>query len=773
MLVDLLESLNEIHPIRRVEPKLKLVNYDEWEFDVGNETHVLRFSRLSATEFGKRVSRIEFGIRRGKHIRKKMDKIANIRKYIATVTSIVQKAIEEPTKELQKKSDGMCVVIQSDVFGEIGATLKRIFSMRFRSILRMHDKYFDFPEDDSNAIYFWRKNKTFNSSFTGIDVEESFDATTDNKTQEPIMAIKKTEPIINIDKKKSEIKKIMRDMVDTKIKASPVVQTTNPVIQQQLSKKDVGENIEEKLNKVKKLGNDLTKAPFNETGFLRVVVATNLFANSLPKSQLSDNSSLSGKTITDISESDISAYLSAKYTKKYPNILSPFEYMVALNISGIKTGEYGDLFDSDAYFKKQLFDKFAKVGIDKSTIKAALPEKYRENVTFDEVITVCKNAKQILESNGIIITDRSKSSYFNEPIDAEKSTSGIAYISNMDKKQKTKLLYDILASISQSDIDNHKPYKYEPSSNKTKIVKEKNYSSDSPIIYDFIRMRDLIENIAETPEEYVEFINLLPSFAQGMYTEDVEIFEVEYITSWTLAGGSFAQYVAHKALSDVGVNAQLNDFWNSQSESEDKKNKAVVILEDRFKSHFTTLYERNQEFFKQKFKKKYEDTTIKLYRGVGISTVDTYVPGALESWTTQVSTAKRFGEMMTSKGNTYTILYAEVPIQHIFGSFESFADTFPGEEDLKGKKEYIVMGGTFATTPIYTFDTDKKVTKNKVTPFKEWVMTEGFGMIKKAIKVMTPSMKGFSKVIKSSNTAKGNDPKENDARKSENEVDND
>jgi hypothetical protein len=65
------------------------------------------------------------------------------------------------------------------------------------------------------------------------------------------------------------------------------------------------------------------------------------------------------------------------------------------------------------------------------------------------------------------------------------------------------------------------------------------------------------------------------------------------------------------------------------------------------------------------------------------------------------------------------------------------------------------------------------VTTSKITPFKEWVMTEGFGMMKKAIKVMTPSMKGFDKVINSSNTAKGNDPKENEVRKSENGVNDD
>ena len=120
------------------------------------------------------------------------------------------------------------------------------------------------------------------------------------------------------------------------------------------------------------------------------------------------------------------------------------------------------------------------------------------------------------------------------------------------------------------------------------------------------------------------------------------------------------------------------------------------------------------------------------------------------------------------KAPEYSILVAEVPVQDIFGSWDSFDETWPGEEDLKGKKEYIVMGGTFATTPIYTFDLDKKETIDKVVPFKEWVeIMEATNVKKDAIKIVTPDMKGFDKILKSGKAALGNDPKENEIRKAD------
>lgn len=205
--------------------------------------------------------------------------------------------------------------------------------------------------------------------------------------------------------------------------------------------------------------------------------------------------------------------------------------------------------------------------------------------------------------------------------------------------------------------------------------------------------------------------------------------------------------------------ARTNPFAPKLEEVDERK--------ERVRSHMERIYEKNQEFFKAKFKKKYEEKTIKLYRGVGLGVVDTYIPGALESWTTQISTAKKFADMMSRDYRDYTIMTAEVPIQHIFGSFESFGDYWPGEEDLKGKKEYIVMGGTFATTPIYAFDVSRKTEIDKLKTFKEWTLYEGKNSAMKTLKIVTPSMKDFKKVLASGKAAKGVDKREQEIKSSD------
>lgn len=229
-------------------------------------------------------------------------------------------------------------------------------------------------------------------------------------------------------------------------------------------------------------------------------------------------------------------------------------------------------------------------------------------------------------------------------------------------------------------------------------------------------------------------------------------------------------------MSDFGVNAEIGDFYNAGSLKDSIELDIVRERKDTILSNFEKLYERSQTYYKDKYKKQYDTKTIKLYRGVGLEEIDTYIPGALESWTTNVSTAKLFAEMMApppksyySKKNTGSIMMAEVPIQDIFGSWDSFSETWMGEEDLKGKKEYIVMGGTFATTPIYKYDPKSKETYGNVQTFKEWSLYEGKNMKKNGIKITTPSMKGFDKILKSGKAALGNDPKEAEVRKIDDE----
>lgn len=164
---DLYESLDQIHPIRRVDTD-KAYIYDEWEFDEGSKTFTVRFSRVKSSSYGPKVTRVEFGQRRGRTIRKTLIGVQDVRKYLATVVAVLDQALDNPTRKMKTKSHGIIFIVDDKLFDQRGAVLTRILKRRFRNKLKLHDKYFDYHDmDGENAIYAWKKERSFKSVFTG------------------------------------------------------------------------------------------------------------------------------------------------------------------------------------------------------------------------------------------------------------------------------------------------------------------------------------------------------------------------------------------------------------------------------------------------------------------------------------------------------------------------------------------------------------------------------------------------------------------------------
>ena len=119
-------------------------------------------------------------------------------------------------------------------------------------------------------------------------------------------------------------------------------------------------------------------------------------------------------------------------------------------------------------------------------------------------------------------------------------------------------------------------------------------------------------------------------------------------------------------------------------------------------------------FYKNKFKKKSDPDPdlsqkyVDIYRGVG--GWQEYTPAAVESWTTQQSTANKFGKMMSSRPEgsrygsqkEYSLLSSKVPYNDIVWSYESVKGKYgwPDDKELKGKKEFVVMGGALVKSGI-------------------------------------------------------------------------
>lgn len=87
------------------------------------------------------------------------------------------------------------------------------------------------------------------------------------------------------------------------------------------------------------------------------------------------------------------------------------------------------------------------------------------------------------------------------------------------------------------------------------------------------------------------------------------------------------------------------------------------------------------------------------------SVVETYTPWAAEAWTIDKRTPERFGKMMAKGGRSreagrYSVLTAQVPYSGILMSYEAQKRYFPPEKDLKGKKEFVVLGGALQNMTI-------------------------------------------------------------------------
>lgn len=764
---ELYESLDQIHPIRRVDTD-KAYIYDEWEFDEGSKTFTVRFSRVKPSVYGPKVTRVEFGQRRGRTIRKTLVGVQDVRKYLATVVAILDQALEDPTKKMKTKSQGIIFIVDNKLFDQRGVVLTRILKRRFRNKLKFHDSHFDYDDmDDVNAIYAWKKERSFKSVFTG----DTFDTVEEPAEQEI----------------KTYIQKSIKDMLSTDQSTQekqPLEKEEEPVVQSQLEpKQELPKTNVEKVREARKKYIPITEKVFDKSLYLEVLVATKFFKPQIPnyRSGPFDKKGKNSMGQNETSEFTLEMMTNVmrgkdqEFSNNTLGLLSLYEYLLALNLSGIKTNDTWDYYPTSSYDKPgydSFFTSRVKDIVNIKEIQNNIPETPRKNVTFAEIMGIIENAESILRSNGISgNVDRSKNNNLR-PMKLTNTIGSVIHDAGLSKAERRDFYKTLIASIPEHQIEHFDPYKYEESSKGKKKVKERKYSTDDPILSELITFSPFdAAEISDSLEDFKELLSLMPSFSQSFFSDDPEFFEVSWVSAWTLTGGSSAQYVATKTANDLEINEQLNDFWHPQLQmTQGIYDEALQDpeLREKIKGNFKAIYEKNQEFFRQKFKKKYETKTIKLYRGVGLGVVDTYIPGALESWTTAIGTAKRFAEMMSRQNEDYTILTAEVPIQHIFGSFESFTETWPGEEDLKGKKEYVVMGGTFATTPLYVYDVGRKEPTKELKSFREWALYEGSeNMKKKQVTITTPSMPGFAKVLKSGKAALGNDSKEHEARKSE------
>lgn len=154
----------------------------------------------------------------------------------------------------------------------------------------------------------------------------------------------------------------------------------------------------------------------------------------------------------------------------------------------------------------------------------------------------------------------------------------------------------------------------------------------------------------------------------GMLTrEDHEEWKSSWIGGWSQRGGNPPAVLTQATLREFGPNSDDNSIvWKAGRPYGD------IAIPDQMGDHFQKVYEDTQE--------KLEEETVTLHRGVK-GNVTTH--SKLESWSELKSIANKFDD--------YT-LEAEVDVEDVFATWETLGEMWP-EEDVKGKKEWMVFGG--------------------------------------------------------------------------------
>lgn len=375
---------------------------------------------------------------------------------------------------------------------------------------------------------------------------------------------------------------------------------------------------------------------------------------------------------------------------------------------------------------------------------------YRKNVPLDEILGYVRNSDETFKD---IPTPPSYKPSIYVPFRQFERLAD-----SYSKDEAIELIKDFI--LLKPEIQDE-PILVSDPDNGGRLTGNSAYRSDpiGSVIQDLVNK--VFQKISD-PDEKIAFNDSIPEIFQDIFlSKNTTIQRVAFISSWTFNGGSFAQNIAHHQTIGIGPNEDNKNFYNASSSAGSTPATNFILKAARSAPMLKEMYSKTQEFLAKKFKKEYNggNGTILLYRGVAVGLPPNYVAGAIESWTTDPKTAINFANMMTRQGTSGIVLVASIPYSAIIGTYQSLNDVFPMEKFLKGKKEWMVLGGTFKETKI-RWATVGEFDKYGESRLNESEEPETSG----EVKVITPQDPLFDELLKSGALGLGNDPVECEIR---------
>jgi len=770
------ESLDKFYPFAVNTESLASWVRAQYEFNVGSSTFALRV--IKSFRPGTFAYQVLLGRLVSKKVSPKLVGVTNFKMFFSTLVNILLEIHDNPVPKL-KTVFGMAIRIDADAYDKHKSLIVRAVRMKLKGKYRLMEGVSkDYIDDGSmKVLYIYQFGKTFKQVFDKLP-SDFLDSVPDEGQDT-------TNPQPETDTLSSVAKPIE--------KAAPVLTTPSSVVSKGTEKeKDVSPT----FKKVPVVVEPVTKPePLSKTGDFKSFVKAPEDVKDDKKDPIDRvlsplGSNLSEKDVAEGWKLYVARVLSNKFgkTDTYINgdknkiitmmaalssdgikdrILPDVVALYVLNKAGIRTGHVYDFYNNGNTIYDTEWNKFLKKSVKSSKkrgywnyIKSpkitddSFPQDSRSinDVSYEELFKIYEGGLPL----EVDITYK----YYREPNDIDAFTAlDNKVLESMSVEEKKDLFLSVAASMKRDKPNFSRKFKEDDDGGSKHIHFSEVFPGDNRS-FSVNYLGDSLFN-SMTSSQIDDFVqNMDPIFAScidsGFYVNDLEHFKANWVSSWTIAGGSNAQDCAFAWVSEFGEhNTAEKPLWQGVKNIFSEKGISGNGLKN-----FSAIYAETQAFLKGKMKKKYDTKLITIYRGVGIpsSKVMNYVPGALESWTTQLGTASTFAKMMSDPRSKDggTILYAEVPASAIWATYESLSGWFPAEKNLKGKKEHIVLGGVFAKYPIRVYNPKTKSPTDTLISFSEWkdttMVTE---QNRTEVEVIFTDDPSFNDIIADKNTVTG------------------
>lgn len=686
------ESLDKPYEVTTLDRSdLKSRTLAEYRFFHNNKEYAVRFDKAKEISKGNKALVAFMGIARGKIIRRTMGNVSNPRPIIATLLSIFQKAESDISS-----MNGFMITMNKNDYDAFGDFLKRYITRRFRSTYKVASTTYN-PIDPENllGVYVYKKSYSFERVFDKIEFPVEAEPETDrndgDEPEQPPAKEKQNDAIMSFFKPKErnatnptapENKKPSDEFKGNESPSELVLEPGDEKGKTNVSSAASGGSQTESHLEKKETREMIERAKQGETALIEKYNSE--IANALRrKIKNSFNFGLEHDLNSkDLSTEEMFSFLAlaGKETKERRN---PGKFAQHL---------YGDGYLTD----RNKYDEFIKF----------FTEAEREGLTDVDKLAKMAGKFTIIDNVGF-------ASLYRHMIDNNKTIDQVKFADDISDGELIEryLEYEVGESDKPRSFLGGIDLVYE---NMT-VDEIKDCFLISVDSNNFMKILDIGKNLQIYASDNQELENwckgLDSEFAKyvdsGMYIEEFESFTRNFVNKWAMTGGTECQ-LASMVWMNGGNNPSPEkgvDMWEGSGNNM-FSGKGVA---EGGKTKLNDVYGHTQKFLAEKYGKKYPNKMLKLYRGVGIDSVERYVPSAIESWSTQVSTAKKFAQMMARGGNG-TVLEVKVPLTEIWATFESLKEFgFPPEEDLKGKKEHILLGPSLSKYPVKIYKEDTVV----------------------------------------------------------------